>query len=114
MSEALDPKLSTLKLGRIRQFYPSWIEQASQENLGYAEFLEQLLTEELLARQENVLRRKMKGGCFPYPGAVEQFEFALRPELKGPVGLRYFDSSSVTTGGSLLLIGPSGLGQTHL
>lgn len=114
MSEALDQKLSTLKLGRIRQIYPSWIEQASHENLGYAEFLEQLLTEELLARQENVLRRKMKAAGFPYPATIEQFDFSLRPEIKRPVILRYFDSSFVTSAGSLLLIGPSGLGKTHL
>ncbi len=114
MSETLDQKLSTLKLGRMRQIYPSWIEQASHENLGYAEFLEQLLTEELLSRQENVLRRKMKAAGFPYPATIEQFDFALRPELKRPVILRYFDSSFVTSAGSLLFIGPSGLGKTHL
>jgi DNA replication protein DnaC len=57
MSEALDQKLTTLKLGRIRQVYPSWIEQAAHSNLGYTEFLEQLLTEELLAREENVLQQ---------------------------------------------------------
>src|SRR6266702_3313123 len=114
MSETLDQKLSTLKLGRMRQIYPSWIEQASHENLGYAEFLEQLLSEELLARQENVLRRKMKIAGFPYPATIEQFDFSLRPEIKRPVMLRYFDSSFVTSAGSLLLIGPSGLGKTHL
>jgi DNA replication protein DnaC len=114
MSDALDQKLSALKLGRVRQIYLSWIEQAAQENLGYAEFLEQLLTEELLARQENVLRRKMKAASFPYPATIEQFDFSLRPELKRPVMLRYFDSSFVTTASSLLLIGASGLGKTHL
>lgn len=114
MSEALDQKLAVLKLGRVRQIYPSWIEQAAHENLGYAEFLEQLLTEELLARQENVLRRKMKAAGFPYPATIEQFDFSARPELKRPVMLRYFDSSFVTSAGSLLLIGPSGLGKTHL
>ena len=114
MSEALEQKLAELKLGRIRQIYPSWIEQASQGNLGYAEFLEQLLTEELLARQENQLRRKMKAAGFPYAATIEQFDFSARPELKRPVILRYFDSSFVTGAGSLLLIGPSGLGKTHL
>lgn len=36
------------------------------------------------------------------------------PPLKRPVILRYFDSSFVTTARSLLLIGASGLGKTHL
>jgi DNA replication protein DnaC len=114
MSEALDQKLAALKLGRIRQVYASWIEQAAHAELGHAEFLEQLLTEELLARQENQLRRKMKAAGFPFAATIEQFDFSLRPELKRAVLLRFFDSSFVTGACSLVLIGPSGLGKTHL
>lgn len=114
MTAPLEQKLAALHLGRIRQIYPSWIEQAATSNLGYGEFLDQLLTEELLARQENQLRRKMKAAGFPYPATIEQFDFSARPELKRPVILRFFDSSFVTTASSLLLIGPSGLGKTHL
>jgi DNA replication protein DnaC len=114
VSEVLDQKLTTLKLGRMRQVYASWIEQAAHAELSYAEFLEQLVTEELLARQENQLRRKMKAAGFPYAATIEQFDFALRPELKRAVLLRFFDSSFVTGACSLVLIGPSGLGKTHL
>ncbi len=114
MNETLDQKLATLKLGRIRQVYDSWVQQAGACSLGYAEFLEQLLTEELLARQENQLKRKMKAAGFPYPATLEQFDFSFRPELKRPVLMRFLDSSFVTNAGSLLLIGPSGLGKTHL
>src|SRR2546427_4020180 len=114
MNETLDQKLATLKLGRMRQVYPSWLEQASQSELGYAEFLEQLVTEELLARQENQLRRKMKAAGFPYAATIEQFDFSLHPELRRAVLMRFFDSSFLTTARSLLLIGPSGVGKTHL
>jgi DNA replication protein DnaC len=114
MSQALEQKLATFKLGRIRQVYPSWIEQAARSEMGYAEFLEQLVTEELLARQEHQLRRKMKAADFPFAATIEQFDFTLRPELKRAVLLRFFDSSFVTGAGCLVLIGPSGLGKTHL
>ncbi len=114
MSESLDQKLTALKLGRMRQVYASWSEQAAHSELGYSEFLEQLVSEELLARQENQLRRKMKAAGFPYAATIEQFDFSLRPELKRAVLMRFFDSSFITTAGSLLLIGPSGLGKTHL
>jgi DNA replication protein DnaC len=114
MNETVDQKLAALKLGRMRQVYASWVEQAIHSELGYAEFLDQLLTEELLARQENQLRRKMKAAGFPYAATIEQFDFSLRPELKRAVLMRFFDSSFITTAGSLLLIGPSGLGKTHL
>jgi len=114
MNETLDQKLAALKLGRIRQVYPSWLEQAVHSELGYGEFLEQLVSEEFLARQENQLRRKMKAAGFPYAATIEQFDFSLRPELKRAVLMRFFDSSFITTASSLVLIGPSGLGKTHL
>ena len=33
MNQTLDQKLATLKLGRMRQVYPSWVEQAMQSEL---------------------------------------------------------------------------------
>lgn len=114
MSEVLDQKLTELRLARIRQVYPSWVEQAEHLDLGYAEVLEQLVTEELLARQENHLRRKMKAAGFPYPATIEQFDFSLHPELRRAVLMRFFDSSFITTASSLVLIEPSGVGKTHL
>src|SRR5258708_34713 len=82
--------------------------------LGYGEVLEQLATEELLSRQENHLRRQMKAAGFPYAATIEQFDFLLHPELRRAVVMRFFDSSFITTPSSLLLIGPSGVGKTHL
>jgi DNA replication protein DnaC len=114
MSESLDHKLTTLKLARLREVYPSWTLQAAQSEMGYGEFLEQLVTEEVLARQENQLRRKMHAAGFPYAATIDQFDFTLRPELKRTVMLRFFDSSFIANAGCLLLIGPSGLGKTHL
>ncbi|MDP9379814.1 MAG: IS21-like element helper ATPase IstB [Chloroflexota bacterium] len=114
MSNNLEHKLTQLKLGRIREVYPSWITHAEQHELGYAEFLEELLNEELLTRQENQIRRKLKGAGFPFPATLEGFDFSLRPELKRAVMARFFDSSFIEKAGSLLLIGASGLGKTHL
>ena len=111
MNQTLEQKLTALKLGRIREVYPSWIEQAVHGELSYADFLEQLLSEELLARQENHLRRQLKAADFPYAATVEQFDFSLHPELKRTVLLRFFDSSFITNAGCLVLIGPSGLGK---
>jgi DNA replication protein DnaC len=114
MSESLDHKLTTLKLARMREVYASWIEQAAQTEMGYGEFLEQVVTEEVLARQENHLRRKMHAAGFPFAATIDQFDFTLRPELKRTVMLRFFDSSFIANAACLLMIGPSGLGKTHL
>ncbi len=111
---ALDQKLAQLKLGRLRAVVASWITQAEQQQLGYAEFLDELLAEEVLGRQENQIRRKLKAASFPYEATLEQFDWSVRPELKRSVMIRFFDSAFVEKAASLILIGPSGLGKTHL
>jgi DNA replication protein DnaC len=111
---SLDQKLARLKLSRSRDVLAGLIEQAEQHQLSYAEFLDELLTEELLGRQENQIRRKLKAAGFPYAATLEQFDFTLRPELKRSVMARFFDSAFVEKAGALVLIGPSGTGKTHL
>ena len=64
--------------------------------------LEQLVTEELLSRQETHLRRQMKAAGFPYVATIEQFDFSLHPELKRAILMRFFDSNFITTASSLL------------
>ncbi len=110
----VEEKLTTLKLARIRDSYASWIEHAGATQMSYAEFLEELLNEELLARQEHQVRRRIHQATFPFAATIEQFDFTVRPELKRSVMLRYFDSSFVTETKSLVMIGPSGTGKTHL
>ena len=107
----LDHKLAQLKLGRVREVIDQWIQQAEQHQLGYGEFLEELLNEEVVTRQENQIRRKVKAAGFPFAATLEQFDFTLRPELKRAVMMRFFDSAFIEKACCLILIGPSGLGK---
>ncbi len=111
VTAGVEHKLAQLKLGRIRQVYAAWVAEAERQQRGYAEFLDELLSEELLGRQENQIRRKLKAAGFPFAATLEQFDFAMRPELKRAVMVRFFDSAFVEKAGSLILVGPSGLGK---
>ena len=91
----IDHKLTQLKLRRIREVYGQWVAQAEQQQLGYAEFLDELLSEEVLGRQENQIRRKLQAAGFPFHATLEQFDFTLRPELKRAVMVRFFDSAFI-------------------
>jgi DNA replication protein DnaC len=110
----IEHKLTQLKLGRLREVYPDWIARAEQQQLGYAEFLDELLSEEVLGRQENQIRRKLKAAGFPFAATLEGFDFSLRPELKRAVMVRFFDSAFIEKAGALVLVGASGLWKTHL
>jgi DNA replication protein DnaC len=113
-SASLDHKLTQLKLSRIREVYPQWVVQAEQRQLGYAEFLDGLLAEELVSRQENQMRRQLKAAGFPFAATLEQFDFSLHPELKRTVMVRFFDRTFIEQAQCLVLVGASGLGKTHL
>ena len=111
---SIKQKLTQRKLGRLREVVASAIAQAEMHQLGYGEFLDELLAEEVLGRHENQIRRAVKQAGFPYAATLEQFDWQARPELKRAVMMRYFDSAFVEKAGGLILIGPSGLGKTHL
>jgi DNA replication protein DnaC len=98
----------------MRAVVESAIAQAETHQLGYGEFLDELLAEELLGRHENRIRRRLTQAGFPYAATLEQFDWQARPELKRAAMMRYFDSAFVEKAGGLILIGPSGLGKTHL
>jgi len=111
---AVEQKLTLLKLGRLRAVVARAVAQAEAQQLGYGEFLDELLAEELLGRHEHQIRRKLAQAGFPYAATLEQFDWQARPELKRAVMMRYFDSALVEKAGGLILIGPSGVGKTHL
>jgi len=106
--------MTRLKLARVREVYESWLERAAHDSLSYRDFLEGLLHEEIVAREENHLKRRLKLAGFPFEKTIEQFDFTYRPELKKQVILRYLEDSFITAGESLVLVGPAGLGKTHL
>jgi len=111
---SLEQKLSQLKLSRMCEVYAHWVKAAEAQQLGYAEFLDGLLADELVSRQENQMRRQLKAAGFPFAATLEQFDFSLHPELKRTVMVRFFDRTFVEQAQSLILVGPSGLGKTHL
>lgn len=112
--EELMTQLTQLKLGRIREVYRDWIDRASREEMSYADFLHGLLSEEVCAREENQIKRRMQQASFPFEKTIEQFDFSLRPELKRQVILNCMDETFVHQGRSMVLIGPPGTGKTHL
>lgn len=110
----MEELLTQLKLARIREVYREWIDKASKEEMSYADFLHGLLSEEICAREENQIKRRMRQAAFPFEKTIEQFDFSLRPELKKQVILNCMDATFIHQGRSLVLIGPPGLGKTHL
>jgi DNA replication protein DnaC len=98
----------------MRQIFTEWIQRCSQEGTSLGDFLAGLLDEEVTAREESSLRNSLRRASFPFDRTLEQFDFRRHPELRRQVFQTYLDPSFIREGRSLVLIGPPGLGKTHL
>ncbi len=114
MKNGLDTLLTHLHLTQVVTVLPQWLERAAHDELSYADFLQGLLEEELVARTTAAAARRLREAGFPFAATIEQFDFRFRPELKRQVVLRYLDPTFVEGAGTLTLIGPPGLGKTML
>jgi DNA replication protein DnaC len=92
----------------------TWLDRAAHESLSYADCLEGVLEEELVARKAAATARRLAQAGFPYAASIEQFDFRFRPDLKRQVILRYLDPSCVEQAANLTLVGAPGLGKTML
>src|SRR5262245_55889837 len=71
--------LTQLKLARIREIHQERLDRAAETPPPYPDFLRGLLQEELLAREENQVRRRLKDAGFPFEKTLDDFDFRLRP-----------------------------------
>lgn len=110
----LNQALKTLRLPRTRENWDALLDRAARLDLSHADFFREIIADELSAREENKLKRLLAAAKFPYHKTIEDFDFRLRPELQRRVFDSYTEDSFVRENRSLVLIGPPGLGKTHL
>lgn len=78
------------------------------------EFLEQVLQTELEARQERVVARRTRQAHFPYLKTLDSFEFAFQPSVNERQVRDLATMRFVSHAENLILLGPPGVGKTHL
>ena len=110
----IDVLLRSLRLPRIRQVFRERLVQCGREETTLADFLGGLLEEEVTSREEAHTRNLLKRANFPFDKTLEQFDFRRHPELRRQVFQNYLDPGFIRQGQTLVLIGPAGLGKTHL
>ena len=76
--------LTQLKLARIREIHQDWLDRAAESQMPYPDFLRGLLQEELLAREDNQVRRRLKEAGFPFEKTLEHLGLARAGPSPGP------------------------------
>jgi DNA replication protein DnaC len=90
------------------------LRQASQLKLSHAAFLARVAEAEVLARQQTALDRRIAYAEFPEVCRLEDYDFKEQPSLDRKAVLNVAELGFLDRAESVIWIGPSGIGKTHL
>jgi len=106
--------LKALRLSMLADELPVFLEQARQQQLSYEAFLEQTLTAELAARRQRAHDRRVRAARLPMTARLESFDFRFQPTLSERLIRELMGLSFLETVTNVVLLGPPGVGKTHL
>lgn len=112
--ERLVTMMNRLKLTGIRDKIDNLLDEASRKQMNLRETFLFLCEQEVREKDHSRLRMGVTLAKFPYVRTLDQFDFASQPSLD-PGQIRELGTCRwVANGDALLLLGPPGVGKTHL
>lgn len=103
-----------LRLPAIATQWPALAQHAAAQETSYGEFLEQALQAEKAARTERSRQTLQKLATLPAVKTLEQFDFAFASGVSRPQVMELATLAFVERTENVVLLGPSGVGKTHL
>ncbi len=106
--------LERLKLPKISEILDNYIERAVKEKTSLVDALAYLLEEETIHKEESSLKTRTNVAGFPFRKHLEDYDFKFQPsiDMKTIDDLRTM--RFVHNKENLILLGPPGVGKTHL
>ena len=107
-------QLARLKLAHLPDCLDRLAEEATKQGWTYVDFLDRLLATEIEARSARDIAMKTKLAHFPATKTLEDFDFAFQPSISERQIRELATLRFVAQGENVLLLGPPGVGKTHL
>lgn len=112
--DRLPEMLTRLSLKAMRERLDTLLDEAARRELSLRETLALLCEAEVAHREERRIQMGMGIAKFPFVRTLDGFDFEAQPSLD-PRQVRDLASCRWVAGGdALLLLGPPGVGKTHL
>lgn len=112
--DRIESNLVRLKLSRISDILGSLARIAEEQGKSYLTFLDELLEEEVAAKEQRRIETSLKISGLPYIKSIDEFDFTFQPSLDKQKIMGLFDLSFVRQNGNVIFLGPPGVGKTHL
>ena len=110
----LDQKLRKLRLGYAASVLEAHHQAAINGKISYLEFLEKLIDDELNARDNKGLDKRVRAARFPVTKTLEEFDFAFQPSINVKQIKALANCDFIAKHETALFIGPPGVGKSHL
>jgi len=111
---ALTSNLKFLKLSAMVSNLETYLRQARENHQDYDEFLLGLTEVEVMTRQENGRKRRIREARFPLLKPLETFNFEAAPELDVRLLKELSEGMYIKEARNVIFLGRSGTGKTHL
>lgn len=112
--EQLQYQLKSIRLSGMANTLPIRLQEARANDLPHLDFLALLVQDELTKRQDRLLNKRLKAARFPELKSLEDFNFDFNPSINKQQVRELASCRFVHQAESLLLLGPPGVGKTHL
>jgi len=106
--------LGKLRMDHLEAQLDAVCEQASQGQLDYKTFLSQALQTEWQGRYQKGIEARLRQARLPWIKTLEQFEFDFQPSLDRRQVRELAGLSFVERAHNVIILGPPGVGKTHL
>lgn len=106
--------LAALKMHDAAEALPGVLDAAAAEGLTLTHALERLLAIEVTASQARRLAGRLRFASLPTPATLEDFDYDAAPAVDPALITELATCRYLENATNVLLIGPPGLGKTHL
>lgn len=103
-----------LKLDKIKELYPYYVEKITKEDFTLTDALYELTNKEIDYRDERASQIQITVSAFPYKKEIEDFDFDYQPSINKNEILELNTLGFIDRKENILFLGPSGVGKTHL
>lgn len=112
--EQLQQQLRSLRLSESANYLPTLIKQAESEDWTYQVFLDHLANYEQKRREEKQIERRLKWAAFPYHKTLDDYNLNEQQSLSKKQMNQLKEFTWLDQLYNLILLGPPGVGKTHL
>ena len=103
-----------LNLTSLEAQLPALLDAARVQQLSYEAFLQLALTTEVAGRQQRAQERRLRAARLPFVARLDSFDFRFQPSVSERLMRELASLAFLQTATNVLLLGPPGVGKTHL